>query len=378
MNLEPQHEEALKKYHALVDVKKRLGLSFTAKDNNLNNISAKFSSLADFMNTPDFFANLNQEIYISDDNEVTWFKFKFSKGKIVAINFLGSLEIKWVKIINKTKRGYDFITVGYTPEAEKYKNGKDDKDDEVIITVIPQSDVSPEKITKYFKQMIGQTANNVKEIGKLICHILFKYINNSIPDMLDYIGTKQGFSINENKMMQFNPPEKLPDEIRPYLSPSLQNRQYPMNAYPCILEDASTFIKSIFKEDKKLQLLFLYRVGSFHSSLFARRDVYFDNVLIAKPTTMFPIKYIVSIIQNTKYDSLEATPVGPQIKRLKYDIETINDGMLIVIDIFAADQLKVAKKGYDLLFSDAVGANDNRAGVYHCPALISAYKPSRK
>ena len=117
----------------------------------------------------------------------------------------------------------------------------------------------------------------------------------------------------------------------------------------------------------------MYRLASWLSSFFAKKDVYSDNILIVKPSTEVPVALSVAMLKNTRYDSLDAPPIGPNIKPLKFDIENVNDGMLIAIDIYAADQVKKAEKGYDLMISDVAGATDNSNGVHHISALISGY-----
>ena len=135
----------------------------------------------------------------------------------------------------------------------------------------------------------------------------------------------------------------------------------------------SPILSPIFAGQKELLVMLLNRLGSWHSSFFARKDVYADNILIVKPTAEVPVSLSVAMLKNTRYDSLDAAPIGPNIKPLKFDLETISDGMVVAIDVFAADQVKKAEKGYDLLISDATGATDNCNGVHHGSALVSSY-----
>lgn len=107
--------------------------------------------------------------------------------------------------------------------------------------------------------------------------------------------------------------------------------------------------------------------------LFARRDVYADNVIELKPTTTIPIPLLIAIVKNIRYDNLDAPPVGPNIKPLRFDLETVSDGVVVVVDTFAADQVKKAERGYDLLLQDACGAAGSSSGVHHIIALISGY-----
>ncbi len=359
-----QNELAVQTATELINTQHRLGLSLMIWDKNLNKITGKFNSIADLLRNPEFISKLSQELYVSNDSEATWFKLKIKNGKLAAITFMLTLQINWMRIINKVFSSYDLIVVGYTPG---------DGNTEAATTAIPKADVTPEKIIKYFPQLIGQTANNVKEIGKVICFILSKYILAPQSCMLDYVGTIQGFSKNSDGKIRFSPPKMLREEVRPYLTAGVRKRQFPVCDSTQIYEDMTPILTPLFAEQKAFQLMLLYRQGSLHQSFYAKKDVYSDNILIVKPTSGVPIALGVAILKNTGYDTLDAPPIGPNIKSLKRDLETISDGMVIAIDVFAADQMKKGEKGYDLMVGDAAGATDNSNGVHHSSALISSY-----
>lgn len=358
------HELAVQTAMELINTQHRLGLSLTIWDKNLNKIAGKFENMAELLHNPDFISKLSQEFFVSNDSKSTWFKLKIKNGKLAAITFLLTLHINWIKIINKTFYSYDFIVVGYTPG---------DGNAEAATTVIPWSDVTPEKIVKHFPQLIGQTANPAKEAGKLICYMLTQYLVDPKPNTLEYYGNKQGFAKNLMGQFQFNPAKMLPDEMLPYTPACLTSREYPICIDRRDGEDMSPILSPMFAGQKELQVMLLNRLGSWHSSFFARKDVYADNILIVKPTAEVPVSLSVAMLKNTRYDSLDAAPIGPNIKPLKFDLETVNDGMVVAIDVFAADQVKKAEKGYDLLISDATGATDNCNYVHHSMALVSGY-----
>ena len=359
-----QHELAVQTAMELINTQHRLGLSLTIWDKNLNKISGKFKSMADLLRNPDFISKLSQDLYVSNDSESTWFKLKIKNGKLAAITFLLTLHINWVKIINKTFYSYDFIVVGYTPG---------DGNAEAATTVIPRSDVTPEKIVKHFPQLIGQTATPAKEAGKLICYMLTQYLVDPKPNTLEHYGFKQGFAKNLKGQFQFNPAKMLPDEILPYMPVSLLSRQYPICIERRDGEDMTPVLAPLFAGQKELQVLLLFRAASWHQSFFAKKDIYADNTLIVKPAAMIPSNLPVALLKNTRYDSLDAPPIGPNIKPLKFDLETINDGMVVVVDVFAADQIKKAEKGYDLVINAASGAGGNDEAVHHITVLISQY-----
>ena len=359
-----KNELAVQTATELINTQHRLGLSLMIWDKNLNKITGKFNSIADLLRNPDFISKLSQELYVSNDSETTWFKLKIRNGKLAAITFMLTLHINWLRIINKVFSSYDLIIVGYTPG---------DGNTEAATTAIPKADVTPEKIVKYFPQLIGQTANNTKGIGKVICFILSKFMLAQQQCMLDYVSTIQGFSKNSDGKIRFSPPKMLREEVRPYLTVGVRKRQYPICDSTQLNEDITPILAPLFAEQKEFQIMLLYRLASWHQSFFAYEDVYSDNILTIKTKIGILVALLVAILKNTSYKSLDAPPIGPNIKPLKLDLENVNDGMLVTIDVFAADQVKKGEKGYDLLISDAAGANDNSNDVHHSLALISGY-----
>lgn len=359
-----KEESSLNTAEALVVLKNTLGLSLTVKDKNLNNISAKFKSISELLHNPEFISRLNQTLYVSNATETTWFKLTIRNGKLVSMTFVLTMKVNWINIINKTKCDFDFLVVGYSPSEGNAL---------AVTTAVPRSGFTPERVPKYFPHLIGETANDVKEVGKLICYILSRYLNNPTPNMLEYVGFNQGFGKNLQGKIQFNPIHLLPTELNPYLPSGLTNRQYPISVERRENEDMTPILAPMFSVCEKLQLLLLYRIASWLQFLFAKRDIYADQVLITKPTPNIPINLLVAISKNTRYDSLDAPPIGPNIKPLEFDIETINDGMLIAIDTFKADQLKKAEKGYDMFANDVSGATRTGTGTHHISEIISNY-----
>ena len=363
-SIKPDTNPALPTAVELINTQKRLGLSLTMFDKNLHKISGKFNSMADLLRNPDFIAHLNQDFYVSNDSETTWFKLKLRNGKLVAITFLLTFRTNWVKVYNNGLEGLEAIVVGYSPGEGKVA---------AATAVVPGKDFTPERITQHFQLLIGETANDTKEVGKLLCYILSKYTREPKTDSLEYYGAIQGFSKNKDGKIRFSPPRGLRDEVRPYLPAKMLSRQYPGITKWGVDKDWTPKLSPLFTGKKKLQILLLYRLGSWHSSFFAEKAVNLDNILQVKPTSEIPVALLVALLKNTRYDSLDAPPVGSNIKLLKFDLETINDGMVIAIDVFAADQLKKAEKGYDLLINDTNGVAGNSEAVNHISALISGY-----
>lgn len=358
-----QCDDAIRTAESLVALQKKVGLKLTIKDKNLHEITGCFNSMADLLRNPEFISRMSQEIYVSDHSGSTWFKIRLKRGKFESITFLLTMRVNWIKIFNKCHNDFDILIVGYYPGAENVT---------AATTAIPRNDFTPERILKHFPYLIGETANDHREVGKLICYILSKYLNNPTPDMLAYVGTNQGFWKTPQNRLQFNPEHLLHKELLPFLPKGITSRQYPVSIEQDIT-DMTTVLSPMFSDCKKLQLLLLYRIASWLQFLFAKRDIYTDQILITKPTPNIPINLLVAILKNTRYDLLDAPPIGPNIKSLQFDIENINDGMLVAIDTFRADQLNKAVKGYDLLINDASGATGNNTGIHHILALISDF-----
>ena len=362
--LSNDYNTALQKAEKLVGIQKALGLKLTIWDKNLNRINAKFDSIADLLRNPSFIANLTQEFYVSNAEETMWFRMKIKKGEIVEFTFLLMFCLHWVKIYNKSNSGFDYILASYSPG---------DGNVGVATAVVPQSKFTPEKCWTCFPHLIGETANNMSEIGKLICYILSKYITNPSPEILEFVGEKQGFVKDAQGKIRFSPPHMLREELKSYLTPAITRRQYPICDSTQINEDMTLILAPLFTGQTKLQIPLLWRFSSWHSSFFARKDIYADDILIVKPTVEVPVPLAVALLKNTSYDSLDAPPIGPNIKPLKFDLENVNDGMVIAIDVFAADQVKKVEKGYDLMINDAAGATAKSNNIHHSSALISYY-----
>ena len=360
----PVPNAALQKAVELVNVKKRLGLSLTIFDKNLHKISGKFNSMDDLLSNPDFLAHLNQDFYVSNDSKSTWFKVRVRNGKLGGITFLLTLCVNSIKIYNRSLSDFEWILVNYTPNEEKGLR---------TVVAVPGCDFTPERITQHFKQLISETANGKQEIGKLICFIISQYTRNPKPNSLAYFGTVQGFSKTVDGKTKFAPPLGLHNELLPYLSKRMLNRQYPGITKWGVDKDWTPKLAPLYAGKKEFQIILLYRLASWHSSFFATKDVYSDNVLIAKPTAEVPVALLVALLGNIRYDTLSAPQIGPNIKPLKFDLESVNDGIVLAIDVFSADQLKKAEKGFDLIINDTNGAAVNSEDVNHISALISKY-----
>lgn len=342
---------------------KQLGLKFVVCNENSNNISGTFNNITELFKTPEFIYRLNQDIYASDKDKKTWYKLTVRKGKIIDITYLITFTFNWIKIYNKTSSGFDYIVISYKPGIGNVP---------VATSVIPRNKYTPERIMSCFTQLKGQSATESKEIGKLLLYFISEKVSSPPPNSLEYVSNRQGFKRSNDCKTRFNPSPLLCGEILEYLPVSVTSRQYPVSG-DLSTADITSILKPLFLEQKALQLLLLFRIASWHQSFFAEKNIYADNVLIVKPAAMASRNLPVALLKNTRYDSLDAPPIGPNIKPLKFDLETINDGMVVVVDVFAADQIKKAEKGYDLVINDTSGAGGNDEAVHHITVLISQY-----
>ena len=369
----PCQAAAMETAAQLISLQKSLGLSLIICDKDLNKISGHFNNMADLLRNPIFISRLSQDLYVSDNEGTTWFKLTLRNGRLVSICLILTMKLNWLRIINKTYHDFDFLVVGYSPGHKGVKGNNSVSASIDATTGFPSSDFTPERITKHFPQLVGQLANNPKEVGMLLCHILSQHLINPKTDILDYYGYKQGFSKTLNGQIRFNPASMFPVELLKYMPKSFTARQYPRTFAKLGGEDMTTILAPMFAGQKALQLLLLLRAASWHQSFFAKKDVCADNVLIVKPSATIPGNLPVALLKNTGYDSLDAPPVGPNIKPLKFELDSVNDGVVIAVDVYAADQIKKAEKGYDLFINDTSGAGGNNEAVHHITALISGY-----
>lgn len=368
-----QSAAAMETAAQLISLQKSLGLSLTIRDKDLNKISGHFNNMADLLRNPIFISRLSQDLYVSDNEGTTWFKLTLRNGRLVSIRLILTMKLNWFRIINKTYHDFDFLVVGYSPGHKGVKGNNSVSASIDATTGFPSSDFTPERITKHFPQLVGQLANNPKEVGMLLCHILSQHLINPKTDILDYYGYKQGFSKTLNGQIRFNPASMFPVELLKYMPKSFTARQYPRTIAKLGGEDMTTILAPMFAGQKALQLLLLLRAASWHQSFFAKKDVCADNVLIVKPSATISCNLPVALLKNTGYNSLDVPSIAPNIKPLRFELESVNDGMVVAIDVFAADQVKKAEKGYDLIINDASGTGGDNEAVHHITALVSGY-----
>lgn len=358
-----QQNEAMQKAVEFLRLKNQLGIELLFYDKDLKRISGKYGNMADLLKNPEFISRLTQELYISDKDETTWFKLKLKNGKLVSMAYVMTFKLNWITIYNKRYSGFDVLVVGYSPGIGNVP---------AKTTAVPRSKFTPEQILGCFLELKGQTACDSKEIGKLLLYIISKKVVVPSPDSLEYVGNKQGFVKNTDLKIRFSPPHLLREEIYDFIPKSVTCRQYPAIC-DWDTKDLTPVLMPLFSGQIVFQLLLLFRLASWHQSFFAKKGIYADNILIIKPTKNIPFNIFVALVKNTRYDSLDAPPIGPNIQPLKNELESVNDGMVVAIDVYAADEVKKAEKGYDLLINDASGAGGNDTAVYHITTLISEY-----
>ena len=346
----------------LLLLKKLLGIEIEMFDRKLNRVCAEYTSLDQFLGNPETLGRLTQDLYVSDPSKTLWFELSINRGNLKSVRFVLSVLINWVNAVNKSHTNFDALIVGYSPGA----GGKN------AVTVVPHRDFCPERIVKHFPFLLGQNANDTKEVGKLLCYMIQHHMEMQTNQKLTYIGTIQGFSLTKAGKVQFSPPHGLHSVYIAHLPPALQSRQYPWG-FGNDCEDVSVLLKPIFQKSKVLQLMLLFRITSWFQSMFSARAFPSDNIVVAKPTAQLPCDIIALLWQNTWYTSQKTVAIGPNIKPLKSELETVGDGMVVVVDPFSADQAKKAERGYALLLNDVSGASDNHSEVHHIIGMISSH-----
>lgn len=345
----------------LLNVSDKLGLALILKDANLNTISAQIHSVKDFLLNPVAVAALTQTFYVSTADETTWFNLTVKRGKISSLRFLITVRINWVKIVNQSHAGFDFLIVGYSGSYNKAVTAA---------TIMPQADFLPKRITRHFPLLVGETSVDTTEVGKLLCHLISKRIHAPTPEMHLYFSSKQGFYMDADGKTTFCPPHPTPAQIIPFLTPSVRARQHPC-CNDATNADMTPILKPLFAEHTALQIALLFRMASLLLFLFAKKGIFPDNVLITKKTPQASDALLTALLKNTAYDSLDSPSVGPHIKPLQFALSTVNDGIVVVRDNFCGDQIRKSEKGYDLILNDLNGAISPDDGVHHIVALIS-------
>ena len=341
---------------------RKLGLSFSIFDRNFKslNITGSVQDLNQLIHSPEFLTRWTQTLYLSSADNTIWIRVKIRYGFFEEITPLLGFKYNWSKIVNKKATGFDFLVVAYSSgEGGCYS-----------IAVVPKADFVPERITKHFTLLIGETAQDHREIGKLLCFILHEKIDHPSENMLMFVGHNQGFQQDFQNQMRFCPPRNMVSCLMEHLSPSLQRREYPAKLRAAD-QDMTKVLSPIFADYFKLQVLLLYRIASWFLFLFSRRGIRPDTVLIVKTPPEMCTDVPIALLKNTSYGALSAVPIGPGIKPLAFELAIVNDGVLVVVDAYRMDHLKKAERGYDLLLNDIHGAVGNSDEVHHILALIS-------
>ena len=344
-------------------VQKALGLSFAIRDKHLNSIVGQITDLSELVRKPEFVAYLSQDLFVSDIAESTWFRIRLRQGHFKSITLVLAIFIHVIKLITESANEWDFLKVVYSDSKSA---------DERQIAVVPRADFTPDRIYRHFSAAIGATANDPRDIGKLLCHLLHKQIHDPSRDAIVFTSRRQGFFKTIGRQFVFSPPRDFYDGLKPYYPKSLLMRQFPSRIIERTDFDMTPVLRPAFEGQKELFILVLLRVAALHLFLFARLGIHADQVIVCRPTLIITVAMLVALLKDTNYSDLHAPPIGPKIKPLRFDLEAINDGTVVVIDPFKTDERKKAERGYDLVTSDALGAQESGAGVRHIIALISS------
>ena len=187
------------------------------------------------------------------------------------------------------------------------------------------------------------------------------------------IGPQQGWFINKQRNYRFNPGRNYIPEIRNNFPIPIRLRES-----SCIdkkrVKEVPLSQSIIFYNKSSLLLLLLFNLTSLLLTFFIMYGFYPDNVFILKPTEYIDPVLLAAILNNVDYSSFNKLPqIGPQIKELKNKLSWVNDGVILVLDIYTADQYRKAEKGYDMILNNVAGAVEEKNSVYHIIAIISSY-----
>jgi len=208
--------------------------------------------------------------------------------------------------------------------------------------------------------------------GALAYYLVSKHLLNVTPQNRLDIGSQQGWWKTPQNQYRFAPGTNFIPEIKAELPMPLQYRESSNQGKERCKEISQS---QLFMFDQKwLQMLLLFNLASLLLIFFGTNCIFPDNILILKPNENVDPALLMSLLNNVNYSTFnKVPPVGPQIKDLKKELMYVNDGVIVVLDVFSADQYKKAEPGYDLILNDVEGASQDGSNANHIIALISGY-----
>lgn len=351
-------------YDNSIQMLKRLGIEFYIdKNGSLQSKRSKIINPEKFLTDPELIKHYKGGWFISDPTETNWIYIRIVNGRIKEVIPVTSMHINSVSIINYNNGYFDFILVEYSTNTEH----TDPKD-----TIITHKNYSPKRIINDLTGMQYISENGEKLKGSLLYYLVYKCVNNTQPQNICYIGPKQGWWASPEKKFKFITSNNYRKEILEQLTPAVQCRENPIQSTNPS-QDITKDLQQLFEDKPPFQISILFRMGSMFSTFFTHCGVISDQLLVVHPNENISIQLACALFKNTRYDNLNAAPLGPNIKPLKYDLQYTNDGVVISIDSFSADQYSKIEKGNDCFLNDINGATEENTFVNRIPVIISSF-----
>lgn len=348
----------------IIQTLKHLGFEFHINPNGTPRI--KHSRILDPEKTltdPVLLNRLKGGWFISDPTETQWIYISIRNGRIADFIPVTSLFILGLNVINYREGKFDFMYI-------KYSTNTSHNDPKSAIIHYPN--YNPTRITNDIQGLSYLSKEGEALKGALVYHLVSQQLLNiTTQNRLD-IGPQQGWWITPQKQYKFAPESNYIPEIKAELPTLLQYRESSKQSNERCNEVPQS---QLFMFDQKwLLMLLLFNLASLLLTFFGINCIFPDNILILKPTENVDPTLLMAILNNVNYSTFNKIPsVGPQIKELKKALTWVNDGVVVVLDVFSADQYKKAEPGYNHILNDIEGASQDGNSVNHIIALISGY-----
>lgn len=347
-----------------IQMLKSLGIEFYIDQNGVpQSRRSKIIDPEKLITDPELIKHYKGGWFISDPTETNWIYIRIVNGRIKEVIPVTSMHINSVSIINYNNGYFDFILVEYSTNTEH----TDPKN-----KIITHKNYSPKRITNDLTgtPYISEAGEKIK--GAFLYHLVSGYVRTSTSRKILYIGKNQGWWITPENKYRFNPGQNFRNKILENLPSAVQRRENPIQS-TSQSQDITEELQRLFEDKLPFQVSILFRMGSMFSTFFTHFGVISDQLLVVHPNKNISIQLACALFKNTRYDNLNAAPLGPNIKPLKYDLQYTNDGVVISIDSFSADQYSKIEKGIDCLLNDINGATEENTSVNRIPVIISSF-----
>lgn len=363
-NIMPVAQNASANIDNLIQELKRLGIEFYIGNNGaVQSKCSKVISIEKLYTDPELIKQVKGGWFISDSTETYWIYVRISNGRIKEIIPITSIHINVYLIINYKQGSFDFIFLEYSTNAAHT---------DINSAIITYKNYSPKRIMKELKGTPYISEDGEKLKGALLYYLISRFVTTPTPNTILYIGKIQGWWMTPDYKYRFNSTNNFRKEIIEHLPLAVQCRENPIQSQTAPYENTKELLP-MFEDNPPFQIMLLYRIASLCLFFFNEKGIKSDQLLVIHPNQNIPPELICAVLKNTRYDNLNMTPIGPNIKPLKFDIASINDGVLIAMDTFKADQYLKIEKGLNLLLNNLFGAIEDNTESHHVSVIISSY-----